>query len=207
MAAPATSDCRQRASLRVSARQASRSWTRSTDSSPSGVRAALQSSTARVTAGGAGRRRGRCRTRLVSRRNPRPHPSGSGPVRSARSARRSCCRPSATSSRASATSSSALSTAERRGATSPRCQFPLPSHSSPATRRIQVLLPGQSQETTDAGATWHAFAADYGQAGPTPPVVIFPDPEVGYATNSRGGFQRTVDGGLHWRSLKTPGCC
>jgi len=85
--------------------------------------------------------------------------------------------------------------------------IPAPVAFVTATRWIQVRLQGLSQETTDAGATWHAFAADYGQASPYAPVVIFPDPEVGYATNSRGGFQRTVDGGLHWRSLKTPGCC
>lgn len=75
------------------------------------------------------------------------------------------------------------------------------------SRWIEVLNPAQSRETTDAGATWHAYAADYAQAGPTPPVVLFPDPEVGFASNSRGNFQRTLDGGLHWTSLKTPGCC
>ena len=74
-----------------------------------------------------------------------------------------------------------------------------------ATRWIQLLLPGQSQETTDGGATWHAYAADWGQAGPTPPVVIFPDADVGFTTTSRGGFQRSTDGGLHWTALRAPG--
>jgi photosystem II stability/assembly factor-like uncharacterized protein len=74
-----------------------------------------------------------------------------------------------------------------------------------ATRWIQLILPGQSLETTDAGTSWHAYAADWGQAGPTPPTVIFADPEVGYTTTSRGGFQRTTDGGLHWTGLRPPG--
>lgn len=74
-----------------------------------------------------------------------------------------------------------------------------------ATRWVQPILPRQSQETTDGGATWHAYAADWGQAGPTPPVVIFPDADVGYTTTSRGGFQRTLDGGLHWTALRPPG--
>jgi len=73
------------------------------------------------------------------------------------------------------------------------------------TRWVQPILPGQSKETTDGGATWHAYAADWGQAGPTPPVVIFPDAEVGFTTTHRGGFQRTLDGGLHWTPLRPPG--
>lgn len=73
-----------------------------------------------------------------------------------------------------------------------------------ATRWIQVSAPGRSQETTDAGASWHPFASDYQQAAPVSPAVLFADPSVGYAT-VRGGIQRTVDGGAHWTQIRTPG--
>ncbi len=73
-----------------------------------------------------------------------------------------------------------------------------------ATRWMILLAPGQSQETTDAGATWHSAASDYSQAAPYAPQVEFGDPQVGYAT-VRGGIQRTVDGGLHWTHVGTPG--
>jgi photosystem II stability/assembly factor-like uncharacterized protein len=72
------------------------------------------------------------------------------------------------------------------------------------SRWLQVILPGQSVETTDAGRTWHAYASDYQQAAPIAPQVVFGDPSVGYAT-VRGSIQRTEDGGLHWSYIKTPG--
>lgn len=73
-----------------------------------------------------------------------------------------------------------------------------------ATRWLQISSPGNSKETTDGGATWHAFTTDYQQAAPIPPVVTFGDAQVGYAT-VRGAIQRTVDGGAHWTSIRTPG--
>ena len=36
------------------------------------------------------------------------------------------------------------------------------------------------------------------------PEVVFADSLVGYAT-VRGGISRTVDGGLHWTDVHTPG--
>jgi photosystem II stability/assembly factor-like uncharacterized protein len=73
-----------------------------------------------------------------------------------------------------------------------------------ASRWLQLIGPGQSIETTDAGAAWQPYASDYSQAAPIAPQVLFGDTMVGYAT-VRGGIQRTVDGGLHWSAIKTPG--
>jgi len=73
-----------------------------------------------------------------------------------------------------------------------------------ATRWLQIIEPGQSSETTDAGSTWHSYPTDYSQAAPIAPEVVFGDPLVGYAT-VRGGIQRTTDGGLHWAFINTPG--
>ncbi len=72
------------------------------------------------------------------------------------------------------------------------------------SRWLQVILPGQSLETTDGGKSWHAYASDYGQAAPVSPEVVFGDVSVGYAT-VRGSIQRTEDGGLHWTYIRTPG--
>jgi photosystem II stability/assembly factor-like uncharacterized protein len=73
-----------------------------------------------------------------------------------------------------------------------------------ATHWLQIITPGQSVETTDAGATWHPSPSDYAQAAPIAPVVIFADDQVGYAT-VRGGIQRTLDGGEHWSIIRSPG--
>ena len=73
-----------------------------------------------------------------------------------------------------------------------------------ASRWVQILLAGSSKETTDGGATWHAFTTDYSQAAPIAPDIVFGDPLVGYAT-VRGAIQRTMDGGAHWTTIKTPG--
>ena len=73
-----------------------------------------------------------------------------------------------------------------------------------ATRWLQVSSPGNSKETTDGGATWHAFTSDYQQAAPVSPAITFGDAQAGYAT-VRGSIQRTIDGGAHWTSLRTPG--
>ena len=73
-----------------------------------------------------------------------------------------------------------------------------------ATRWLQISAPGASKETTDAGATWHAFTTDYQQAAPVVPAITFGDAQVGYAT-ARGAIQRTIDGGAHWTAIHTPG--
>jgi photosystem II stability/assembly factor-like uncharacterized protein len=75
-----------------------------------------------------------------------------------------------------------------------------------ATRWIQIGSPpgNSSPETTDGGASWHAFTTDYQQAAPVAPAITFGDAQVGYAT-VRGAIQRTVDGGAHWTTIRTPG--
>jgi photosystem II stability/assembly factor-like uncharacterized protein len=73
-----------------------------------------------------------------------------------------------------------------------------------ATRWLQISTPGASKETTDGGATWHAFTTDYQQAAPIAPSIVFGDTQVGYAT-VRGAIQRTTDGGGHWIQIRTPG--
>ena len=73
-----------------------------------------------------------------------------------------------------------------------------------ASRWLQLIGIDQSVETTDSGRTWHSYSSDYSQAAPIAPVIIFGDSLVGYAT-VRGSIQRTVDGGLHWVMIKTPG--
>ena len=73
-----------------------------------------------------------------------------------------------------------------------------------AMRWLELIGPGQSKETTDAGATWHAFASDYSQAAPVAADFAFADSQVGYGT-VRGEITRTVNGGLHWVQIKSPG--
>jgi len=73
-----------------------------------------------------------------------------------------------------------------------------------AERWLILAIPGQSQETTDGGSTWHRSTSDYNQAAPVAPAITFADAMVGYAT-VRGAIQRTVDGGQHWSTISTPG--
>jgi photosystem II stability/assembly factor-like uncharacterized protein len=73
-----------------------------------------------------------------------------------------------------------------------------------AMRWLQIAPPGSSKETTDGGASWHAYTTDYSQAAPVTPDIVFGDASVGYAT-VRGAIQRTTDGGAHWTTIKTPG--
>lgn len=73
-----------------------------------------------------------------------------------------------------------------------------------ATRWLLIAAPSSSRETTDGGATWHAYTTDYSQAAPIAADVVFGDASVGYAT-VRGDVQLTTDGGAHWTALKTPG--
>lgn len=73
-----------------------------------------------------------------------------------------------------------------------------------ASRWLRLGPAGTAFESTDAGGTWQAFASDYSQAAPIAPEIVFGDANTGYAT-VRGGLQRSVDGGAHWITLKTPG--
>lgn len=73
-----------------------------------------------------------------------------------------------------------------------------------ALRWVELIAPGQSTETTDAGASWHRYASDYSQAAPIAADFVFADSQVGYGT-VRGEISRTVDGGLHWVQVKSPG--
>lgn len=73
-----------------------------------------------------------------------------------------------------------------------------------ASRWLQLINSGQSFETTDAGASWHRYVSDYSQAAPIATDFVFGNSLVGYGT-VRGGITRTVDGGLQWTSIKSPG--
>jgi photosystem II stability/assembly factor-like uncharacterized protein len=73
-----------------------------------------------------------------------------------------------------------------------------------ASRWLELIGPRQSVETTDAGKTWHPYPSDYSQAAPVAPQIVFGDSLVGYAT-VRGSIQRSIDGGMHWSYIKTPG--
>ena len=72
------------------------------------------------------------------------------------------------------------------------------------SRWFQLSAGAMPKETTDSGATWHAFATDYTQAAPIAPVIVFGDEQTGYAT-VRGGIKRTTDGGTRWVPIRTPG--
>ena len=72
-----------------------------------------------------------------------------------------------------------------------------------AARWLQIVPPTGSRETTDGGASWHAFTTDYSQAAPIAPQIVFGDARVGYAT-VRGAIQRTTDGGGHWSAIEAP---
>ena len=73
-----------------------------------------------------------------------------------------------------------------------------------ATRWMQISPPASSMETTDGGATWHAYKTDYTQAAPIAGDFVFGHADIGYGT-VRGAIQRTTDGGAHWTTIKTPG--
>ncbi len=72
------------------------------------------------------------------------------------------------------------------------------------SRWLRIFNNASALETTDAGRTWHSYPSDYQDAAGVPSVFVFGDPRVGYGT-VRGGIRRTVDGGLHWVMIKTPG--
>ena len=73
-----------------------------------------------------------------------------------------------------------------------------------ADRWLQIAPPDASRETTDGGASWHPYTTTYQQAAPIAPAIVFGDAQTGYAT-VRGAIQRTVDGGAHWSTIRTPG--
>ena len=73
-----------------------------------------------------------------------------------------------------------------------------------ATRWLQLVNAGQSFETTDAGASWHQYRSDYSQAAGVATDFVFADSQVGYGT-VRGGIARSLDGGLHWIWINSPG--
>ena len=73
-----------------------------------------------------------------------------------------------------------------------------------ATRWLRIGPAAVSFESLDAGASWHAYTTDYSQAAPIAPDIVFGDDSTGYAV-VRGALQRTLDGGSHWITLKTPG--
>jgi photosystem II stability/assembly factor-like uncharacterized protein len=67
------------------------------------------------------------------------------------------------------------------------------------------LVPFQSMESTTSGQQWHPYQSDFSTDTPVGgPQVVFADSQVGYA-EGRGQLQRTLDGGLHWASIATPG--
>jgi photosystem II stability/assembly factor-like uncharacterized protein len=73
------------------------------------------------------------------------------------------------------------------------------------SRWLQLIVPGQSIESTNGGQQWHPYASDFNTDTPVGgPQVVFADSQIGYA-EGRGALQRTVDGGLHWERIATPG--
>jgi photosystem II stability/assembly factor-like uncharacterized protein len=73
------------------------------------------------------------------------------------------------------------------------------------SRWLQLLTPGQSMESINSGQQWHPYESDFNTTTPVGgPQVVFADSQVGYA-EGRGVLQRTVDGGLHWEMIATPG--
>jgi hypothetical protein len=73
------------------------------------------------------------------------------------------------------------------------------------SRWLQLIWPGQSMESINSGQQWHPYASDFSSDTPVGgPQMLFADSQVGYA-EGRGALQRTVDGGLHWARIATPG--
>ena len=69
-----------------------------------------------------------------------------------------------------------------------------------ASRWLALIGP-YPKETTDAGATWHAYPSDNSQAAA---IVYVADSTVAYGVVG-GVIYRTVDGGFHWKTIHTPG--
>ena len=73
-----------------------------------------------------------------------------------------------------------------------------------ATRWLVIATPNASKQTVDGGASWQPYPTDYSQAAPISGEFVFGHADIGYGT-VRGAIQRTVDAGLHWTTIKTPG--
>ena len=73
-----------------------------------------------------------------------------------------------------------------------------------AARWLAIATPNASKQTVDGGASWQPYPTDYSQAAPIAPDFVFGHTDIGYAT-VRGAVQRTMDAGLHWTTIKTPG--
>jgi len=73
------------------------------------------------------------------------------------------------------------------------------------SRWLQLIMPGQSMESTNSGQQWHPYASDFITDNPVGgPQIVFADSQVGYAQR-RGALQRTIDGGLNWVRIAAPG--
>ncbi len=72
------------------------------------------------------------------------------------------------------------------------------------SRWFKIFNNQSALETTNAGGTWHSYPSEYQDAAGVPSVFLFGDPLVGYGT-VRSAIRRTVDGGLPWGLVKTPG--
>jgi photosystem II stability/assembly factor-like uncharacterized protein len=72
-------------------------------------------------------------------------------------------------------------------------------------RWLQLVVPGQSYESTNGGQQFHQYDSYFNTDTPAGgPQIVFADAQVGYA-EGRGSLQRTVDSGAHWVRITTPG--
>src|SRR5207302_9216798 len=71
------------------------------------------------------------------------------------------------------------------------------------TRWLQLAMPGQSFESTNAAQQFHQYDSDFNTDTPAGAQFVFADAQVGYA-EGRGSLQRTIDGGAHWGRTATP---
>ena len=73
-----------------------------------------------------------------------------------------------------------------------------------AARWLAIGAPNASKQSVDGGASWQPYTTDYSQAAPIAGDFVFGHADFGFGT-VRGAIQRTVDGGAHWTTIKTPG--
>jgi photosystem II stability/assembly factor-like uncharacterized protein len=73
-----------------------------------------------------------------------------------------------------------------------------------ATHWLRIPSSGSWMETSDAGSTWRQFSSNYRNASSDSSTFAFADELEGYGTVD-GVIQQTLDGGLHWSTIKTPG--
>ena len=72
------------------------------------------------------------------------------------------------------------------------------------SRWLDLNSPGFSYESVNGGQGFGQFASDFNTDAKNATQFVFPDAQVGYASGA-GLLQRTVDGGVHWTRLSTPG--